>query len=245
MTEKNALLRPIWQSLFRRPLFLNLILFAFFTSLGAYGLLGPFTARLLLVLNSLLMCLAPLIFFSATGRREIGISSKPNRRWVRSSSLVGFVAGLASYVVGFVILHAGFLYWIVSLGAQLPFSMDVIAFTIPLLAVSAIGEEFFFRGMLYESIRKTRGNQAAARASAVAFGAFHLPNHGLLLTELGWFFIVTSTIIWLALMIGVSFVFTMCRQQSGSIWPAVLSHAAYNRHAVPTNAPYVTEPLWA
>jgi membrane protease YdiL (CAAX protease family) len=35
-------------------------------------------------------------------------------------------------------------------------------------------------------------------------------------------------LLWLLLVMGTSWLFTLCRRRGGAIWPAVLGHAAFN-----------------
>lgn len=92
--------------------------------------------------------------------------------------------------------------------------LESSALQIILLAVSIgllvpLAEELFFRGMLYNWLRRW-GIVLAALVSASVFGIFHGVN------------LMLPATFALGLLNAVAY------QRSGSIWPAVISHATYN-----------------
>jgi hypothetical protein len=62
----------------------------------------------------------------------------------------------------------------------------------------------------------------------LAFGGVHLLHYGIIHDAGGWHFLLVPGLRWLGLMVVTSWLFTLCRKLGGSIWPAVLSHSAYN-----------------
>jgi len=82
--------------------------------------------------------------------------------------------------------------------------------------------------LLHTAIEDVAGRAAAILLTAVSFGLIHLFHHGLTLTRDGIQVFAVSGSIWLVLVMGLSLLFTVCRTRSGSLWPAVASHAAFN-----------------
>jgi CAAX protease family protein len=112
----------------------------------------------------------------------------------------------------------------------LPFMLLVIA---PLgavtSAVSALGEELGWRGLL---ARRLSGATSFARASVLVgliWSVWHYPLMFALLPSMRpklplWY----ATACFTLSVVGVSFFYTWLRQRSGSVWPAVFLHAASN-----------------
>jgi hypothetical protein len=92
---------------------------------------------------------------------------------------------------------------------------------------SPIGEEFFFRGMSQEAFADKWGSNRATFIEASFFGATHLAHHGLVATAVGWKF-VPSGLVWVVLMMAVSYLLAFMRSKSGSIWGAVVCHSGFN-----------------
>ena len=104
----------------------------------------------------------------------------------------------------------------------------IAIFTIPAMIFSPIGEEFFFRGMIHESAKAHWGERAATLVNILAFGGIHLLHHGIARDASGWHLLIVPGLLWMLLVVGTSWLFTLCRKQSGSIWPAVLAHSTFN-----------------
>lgn len=92
-----------------------------------------------------------------------------------------------------------------------------LALRIALLAViPAVCEEFFFRGLLLGSLRRSLGNSASIAASALLFGVFHVLSPGALLAVR----MAPST--YMGLILGV------VRLRTGSLIPGIILHATHN-----------------
>ena len=82
-----------------------------------------------------------------------------------------------------------------------------------LIAVMApLGEELFFRGMVFSGFRQRLSFWPAALVAGLVFGSVHAPS-GL------------STVVPLA---ALGFVFCWLYERTGSLWPAVIAHALNN-----------------
>jgi uncharacterized protein len=97
---------------------------------------------------------------------------------------------------------------------------------LPAAIVSPIGEEFFFRGLFHFSLKRVVGNGTATLANALAFGSVHLLHHGISKDAAGLHVRPGSGLMMVLVMMGLSWLFTICRLRSGSLWPAVLAHSA-------------------
>jgi hypothetical protein len=60
---------------------LNLILFIVLGGLRAYGLFGPLSVRMLIMLNFFLMWFLPFIFFTQSGRHAMGLKKVERPLW--------------------------------------------------------------------------------------------------------------------------------------------------------------------
>lgn len=93
---------------------------------------------------------------------------------------------------------------------------------------SPIGEELFFRGIVHSSFAKSIGNCRATVVDASAFALTHISHFGLVFIYGKWDFFLVPTLIWVAGMFLLSLLFIWFRRQSGSIFAAILCHAAFN-----------------
>lgn len=94
------------------------------------------------------------------------------------------------------------------------FGRGLVVAVLVIAVVPAVAEELLFRGLLLRSLRGSFGAAAAVAVSAAAFGAFHLSPHRFLPQAV------------LGALLGV------LALRSGSLWPAVVAHAAHNGLAV-------------
>ncbi len=231
--SSSSILRPFWQRIVGRAWVLSVILFVALASVRAYGLFGPVSARMLIMVGFFAMWFVPIIFLSKSGRRTIGLTKVAKPIWLLWAPLMGAAASLTIFGIGYLLYGDSSNNWYVSIlnswnidesmmgmGRMTLFFM----FAIPAMIFSPIGEEMFFRGVVYESFKEKWGPRIAMTANTLAFAAVHGLHHGF---QPGNFHLV-SGLLWVTLIAGVVWMFTLCRRKGGSIWPAVLCHAAYN-----------------
>jgi membrane protease YdiL (CAAX protease family) len=230
-------LRSPWSSLFRQAWVLSLTLFLILAGVRAYGLFGPTSARMLILLGFFAMWLLPFIFLTRSGRLAIGLRRPVNPRWLLWGLLIGLGSSLVVFGVGYLLFGHGKDDWSVSILNSWAIDSGMLGlgrtelflmFTMPAILFSPIGEEFFFRGLVHESVRLRWGQGLATVANAMAFGGVHTLHHGLSWDGAGLHFALVSGVLWAILIVGLSLLFTECRRRSGSIWPAVVAHAAFN-----------------
>jgi membrane protease YdiL (CAAX protease family) len=233
----TRLLRLFWQRILGRAWIVSLVLFVALGGLRAYGVFGPSSARLGLVLSVLLMWFLPFIFFTKEGRQAMGVKKVAHPRWLGWGLFLGMGASLIVFWIGWVLYGRSAENWYISvlasfsIGAaqlQIPRFVLFLLYTLPAMIFSPIGEEFFFRGMLHESVKEQWGTPVATLVNAIAFGVIHLLHHGFRWDSTGGHLLLGSALLWVGLMMGLSWIFTVCRQRSGSIWPAVVAHSGFN-----------------
>ncbi|MEA4908731.1 MAG: type II CAAX endopeptidase family protein [Anaerolineaceae bacterium] len=154
---------------------------------------------------------------------------------------MGWKAGKPRYLLmayGLPILYAGVVYglvWWSGLGGIrteiLPSPVYLLVFAtlgVVQSALSALGEEIGWRGLLVPQLARLLGYPRTALVSGVIWALWHTPlivfadyNSGATPT---WYALLCF---WIMVM-GISFVFAWLVLRSGSLWPAVILHAAHN-----------------
>ncbi len=232
-------LKPIWRKLFcfdwKFGLFLILIVciprFALVLQanvLKNYGSIG-----LIMLISAIL----PFVFLSKSGRRSIGIV-KPQKY---IPLLWAFVSGL---IFSFLLYYLGqWLYgnsdnnWYHYIGRSynipeaISQSDKLILFAITALTgmlFSPIGEELFFRGIVYGSFEKSIGSSKASIVESAAFALTHIAHFGLVYLGGQWKLLLIPSLIWVLSMFFVSMLFLHYKKRSGSILGAIICHAAFN-----------------
>jgi membrane protease YdiL (CAAX protease family) len=231
------LLRPTWRRVFRTAWILSLVLFLALAALRAYGLFGPASARMSVMLGFFSMWFLPFVFLTPAGRLAIGLKRVDHPRWWLLAILIGIGSSVAVFGLGYVLYGHGPDNWSVSIlnswaidstMLQLPRPELFLIYTGPAILFSPVGEELFFRGIVHESVVERWGQRLATLVNAVAFAGVHALHHGLTWDGAGLHFALGSGLLWLVLILGLSWLFTECRRRSGSIWPAVAAHATFN-----------------
>lgn len=229
--------RSIWRSgrTPTRGLAVVLVLLAALTGLRTAGTLG--SLPLLAPLSFVLMAVTPWLLFNKEGRRQIGLTRARRARDHGLGIVVGGLAATACFLFGWGLFGDGADNWFVSIAsdyAQVPgasaFPIVVLhaVFTIPALIFSPIGEEIFFRGAMLRSFAERFGRHVSNVLQATAFGLVHLLHHGLGLTDSGLTVRPWSGFIWVGLMFSAALAFGVVRERSGSLYPAMASHATFN-----------------
>ena len=225
------MLRPFWNRIFPGAWLYSVVLFAVLAAMRTYAMLGPAKAAPLFLCQFLLMWLSPFVLLTRTGRREIGICAAARPAWLLWGPLMGALAAAVIIAIGFGLYGFGSDNWVVTirdtyreiaipLGKWPAFAVLTLGSGI----VSPVGEEFFFRGLFHFSVKRAAGNGTATLANAFAFGSVHLLHHGIWRDAAGVHLRLGSGLMMVLVMMGLSWVLTVCRLRSGSLWPAVLAH---------------------
>lgn len=234
MTSQAAAIprSPVAPSLLAWALLLGIV----FTAIRAAAMLGPVALRPLFLIHCVFMAATPWLLLSRVGRQECGI--RRGGSLAIYAGALGFGIGAASvcHLLGYGLFGVTADNWFVSVAnsfrAQPTPGLGLLhiylMFTIPAILFSPFGEEIFFRGVLQRALETRFSASTATLLEAVWFGAAHLIHHRLLLTALGLTFLWKSGPLWFLLMVILSFGFATLRKKSGSVWPAVAAHAAFN-----------------
>lgn len=232
-------LRTSWQKWFRYNwafgLFLVLIiciprfiLVLHANKTGSYSSIG---------IVMLLSAIAPFIFLTKFGRKEIGIRKPSNGLWILWSFMIGLAFSVLLYMLGKGLYRNSMENWYVYIGKSYSIPVNIaendklilfIVVAITGMIFSPVGEELFFRGIVHGSIAKSFGDKKASLADSTAFAITHLSHFGIIYISGEWKFFPLPSLIWVAGMFVASRLFFMCKQQSGSIWGAIVCHAAFN-----------------
>ncbi|MDQ8186059.1 type II CAAX endopeptidase family protein [Pelagicoccus sp. SDUM812002] len=237
MKEQLELSRP-WRRLFPSPLPLVLILFVILTGFRAYGYFGrEFFHGTSVMIGFVLMWFVPLVFLTRYGREQIGFRRSISWKWMLYGILLGGAAAAICYLLGVLLYGKSDQNWFVSVAytfqsderiAQLPRHLAFIAFTVPAMLASPIGEEIFFRGVAEQAGRDRMSPVSCACFAATLFALAHLIHHGIHSGLNGIEIMPVSGTIWFILIFASSLVFSLVRQKGGSIWTAVFAHATFN-----------------
>lgn len=186
----------------------------------------------------LLMWLSPFIFLTKSGRKYIGLKKPANYYWLVYSFIAGILVCAAIYFVSVLLFkddfHNCFVYISKSYSASRIVLNDsdrltyFLIYSITGMTFSPIGEELFYRGIVHGSFAQSFGEQKASYADSAAFALTHLAHFGIVYIAGGWQFLLAPALVWVISMFAASQVFFLCKQKSGSILGAILSHAAFN-----------------
>jgi membrane protease YdiL (CAAX protease family) len=232
-------LRPFWSRIF-----------SFNWKFGLFLILIVCIPRFILVLNAnasgnysfigLIMtisAIAPFIFLSKYGRKEIGITKPQKSQWLLMAFVSGLLASIFLYLLGQALYGNAYENWYQYIGKsyKIPANASpnnkailfaIMAFTG--MTFSPIGEELFFRGIVHSSFAKSIGEQKASIVDSTAFALTHISHFGLVYINSKWTFFTTPTIIWVTAMFLASILFFRFKKRSASIWGAIICHSAFN-----------------
>ena len=184
------------------------------------------------------MALTPFIFLNREARRKIGFVKGNSGKHYFTGIVAGAALALLCYGLGLLLFGQSSDNWFVSIKNSYLRTTDTttmtvqqlfIMFTIPAIIFSPIGEEIFFRGFLQESLATKFSYRNAMIIDSLFFALIHLFHHGIVNDLSGQIhFYPLSGIIWVALMFVTAIVFALLKKISGSIYPAIVSHAVFN-----------------
>ncbi len=235
----NSELRPFWNRFFgfnwKFGLFLILviciprfILVLSANSSGSYGSIG-----VVMTISAIL----PFVFLNESGRKKIGITRPKNYFWILIAFVVGILASIMLYYLGYHLYENSYENWYVYIrkSYNIPEGINqsdkstlfaIMALTG--ITFSPIGEELFFRGIVHSSFAKSLGDAKASVIDSTAFALTHISHFGLVFINSRWDFLVVPTVIWVSSMFVVSILFFQFRKRAGSILGAIVCHSAFN-----------------
>lgn len=232
-------LRAFWQKLFR-----------FNWQFGLILLLAVCVPRFIMVLRAnvsgnyskigiimTISAIVPFVFLSKKGRRIIGLTQPSNYIWLLYSFIAGFLTSAIIFILGSFLYDDSICNWYVYIGRSYNISDGLsshdkliyfIIFAITGMIFSPIGEELFFRGVVHASFRKSLGEKRASIIDSLSFALTHLAHFGIVYHSGNWEFLTIPSILWVSAMFITSLVFIKCKQKSGTILGAIVSHAGFN-----------------
>jgi len=236
--EISLLLRPKVKRIIRKNWILIIILYILFFIMRGIGCLGPENLRILILISFGLMWPLPFIFYSRMGWKAIGIRKIQKPLWFLWGFLLGVGAAFLVYFIGWEIFGNTNDHWymaildqVISEENRMYIDTTTLFFiaTGPAIVFSPIGEEILFRGMIHETAKNSKKIWQGTIINSLAFGLIHIFHYGIAydasegLTVHLW-----TGLLWFVLMVGVSIIFTLCRERSKSIFPAIVAHSAFN-----------------
>ena len=234
----DSILRPKVQRIFPKEWILIIVLYVLFFVIRGVGSLGPESIRIIILVGFGLMWPLPFIFYSRAGWKVLGIKKIEIPWWILWGFLLGVGAAFLVYFIGWGIFGNTNEHWYISLLNQVISEEDralmstAVLFpivTFPAIIFSPVGEELLFRGMIHEAFKKTDAVWRAGIINSLAFALIHIFHYGISYqSSTGWEFQPWTGLLWFFLMAGVSGLFTLCREKSESIFPAMISHSAFN-----------------
>jgi len=235
----DHILRPIWKKLFKFNWKFGLLLIflicipRFILVLNAnatknYGSLG-----VIMILSGL----APFAFLTRKGLKKIGITKPKNYRWLLLGFSIGLVLSFLLFFLGDYLYGGSYENWYSYIGQSYNIPPDIgkddrvilfLGMAITGMIFSPIGEELFFRGIVHSSFAQSIGEKKAAIVDSSAFALTHVSHFGLVFIGGEWNFLPVPTAIWVTGMFLASIFFSVSKYYSGSLFGAVLCHAAFN-----------------
>jgi membrane protease YdiL (CAAX protease family) len=235
---KNEL-RPIWHRIF-----------SFNWKFGFFLILAICIPRFILVLQAniegnyssiglimLISALLPFVFLNKSGQREIGITATGKSGWLLGAFIAGVAFSVLLHYLGQGLYGNSCNNWYFYIGKSYNIPMIIssqdkmVLFSITAVTgmlFSPVGEELFFRGIVYSSLKKSTGDKIAAIIESTAFAVTHIAHFGIIYTGGQWNFLIVPTLIWVLGMFGSSLLFLHFKKRSESIWGAATCHAGFN-----------------
>ena len=210
----------------------------FFAVIRAIGTIGPSAYRFVLPLGFIIMMLMPFLFMNKEGRKKIGLIKSNDAKYYLIAVAAGIALALFCYGMGWLLFGFSDDNWFISIKRSYFNAMDITGkstillftiFTIPALLFSPVGEEIFFRGFLQEAIATKFSYRQSMIIDSLFFALIHLFHHGIIKGQAGQLnFYPLSGLLWVLLMFVTAMAFAILKKKSGSVYPAILSHAVFN-----------------
>ena len=171
-----------------------------------------------------LLCLCTAVLVWAKGLRLAGIGFQgADPQWIALAPALAALALLVVSVLGLLISEAGRDALNQYTGGQVAHTTGLqFALTLITLGVLApLMEEFLFRGVLFTALRERLGLLIAILGSSVLFAIFHSSTLAVLDRVIDQLLVIAS-------LSSVGLIAVWLRHVSGSLYPAILMHGAYN-----------------
>jgi membrane protease YdiL (CAAX protease family) len=237
-SPQPVFLKPIWTALLGPPWLVSLVVLMVLAGVRFFAVLSPYALQELFFLQTMAMWALPFIFLTTNGRRQIGLTE---HGMTASSMLLSVLAGAACgflfFALGMAIYGDSPNNWCISIRNYLHFDemrglltpLELFGiYSLPAIFLNPVGEEILFRGFIQESFAQRFNPRFATLVNSLLFGLVYLSLHGIWHDASGYHLRLASAALAVVLMGCVGGVFTLCRTLSGSLWPAMAAHAAFN-----------------
>jgi uncharacterized protein len=235
----NAELKPFW-----------IKYFSFNWKFGLFLILIICIPRFIMVLNAnmtnsyssialimIVSALAPFIFLTKYGLKQIGITWSQSSKWLIIAFSAGIFFSIVLYGIGDLLYGDSYSNWYKYIGKSYNIPAYIsskdrntyfIIFASTGMIFSPIGEELFFRGIVQSSFSKSIGELKASVIDSSAFAITHISHFGLVYVMNQWKLLTVPALIWVLSMFAVSFLFIYFREKTDSILGAIICHAGFN-----------------
>lgn len=237
-SKQPALLKPFWTTLLGPPWLVALLILGIISAIRFLVIFSPWPLQELFFAQTVFLWAMPFLFLTHAGRRQIGLTDKGvTVAAVLVSAFTGAACGIIFFTLGMAIYGHSPDNWCISIRNYLHFEemrglfspLGLFAlYALPAMFLNPIGEEFLFRGLIQRAFSQRVNPVAATCVSSLLFGLLYLYLHGIWHDASGFHIRLASAALAVSLMACIGGVFTLCRVLSGSLWPAVAAHAAFN-----------------
>ncbi len=236
--DRSEFLKPFWAGRLGPPWLVSLFLLVLVAAARFFAVLNPLPSQLIFLLQNAAMWAVPFILFTSAGRHGMGLQERGiTARSITYSALAGAFCALTLFVLGMVLYGDSPDNWCISLrdylhliemrGVLPPVAVFAL-FAVPATVFAPIGDEILFRGFIQRAFTLRWNPLFATLLNCLAFGLIYLYFHAIWQDADGFHLRLVSGALQTVLLAGTGLVFTLCRHLSGSLWPAVAAHAAFN-----------------
>ena len=185
----------------------------------------------------IISAIVPFIFLSKKGRITIGLTKPTNYKWLFYSLMAGILISTIIFLIGSALYSDTFNNWYVYIGKSYNLTENLssqdrmiyfVIYAITGMTFSPIGEELFFRGIVHSSFSASLGNNKATIIDSLSFALTHLAHFGIVYISGVWKLFLIPSILWVLGMFLTSIVFIKCKEKTGSLLGAMVSHAGFN-----------------
>jgi membrane protease YdiL (CAAX protease family) len=236
--DRSAFLKPFWTRTVGPPWVVALLLAFLLGGARFFAVFGPLPAQATFFLQFAAVWAIPFVVLTTNGRYQIGLRERGATMVnMAFAALAGAVYGLITFGLGMVLYGDSPENWCVSLcdylrlvelrGVMPPVAVFAL-FAVPAILFAPIADEILFRGFIQTAFTRRWNPYVATAVNCVAYGATYLYFHAIWSDASGFHVRLVSGGIALALFMCAALLFTVIRLTSGSLWPAMASHASFN-----------------
>jgi membrane protease YdiL (CAAX protease family) len=238
LDQQSSFLKPFWAAFIGPPWVVSLAVLAVLAAVRFVAALSPYSLQELFFVQAVAMWAIPFLFITESGRRQIGlVQHGVTSGAILLSILSGAVCALLFFVLGMAVYGDSPNNWCISIrsylhieemrGLMSPLSLFAL-YALPAVSLNPVGEEILFRGLIQRAFSIRFNFTIATLVNSLLFGLIYLYLHGIWHDGSGYHLRIGSAALAIFLMACIGAVFTLCRILSGSLWPAMAAHAAFN-----------------